>query len=65
MLQKQWLGLLPSSHKLFGNPTLKDSTACLKRMVCKWLEREEAQLKIIQIIFEIARKTSRLLNIGL
>ena len=31
----------------------------------KRLEGEEAQLKIIQIILEIARKTTRLLNIGL
>ena len=57
--------LITISHKLFGNPTLKDKIACLKRMVCKWLEGEEAQLKIIQIILEIARKTTRLLNIGL
>ena len=34
-------------------------------MLEKWLEGEEAQLKIIQIILEIARKTTRLLNIGL
>ena len=31
----------------------------------KWLEREEAPLKIIQIILEIARKTTRLINIGM